>query len=134
MPPHCTDLLQPLDNSCFGPLKRMWEGKLNAWVSFSGPRKPISKDVFAIPLSKIWNEGISSKNIIARFEVTGLYPINKSKYPEKHLNPNLVKKYQTWIENGHKEEMVDILGNKISNASTTHNQVHLQLQNVQHLP
>ena len=37
LPPHCTDLLQPLDKCCFGPLKRMWEGKLNAWVSFSGP-------------------------------------------------------------------------------------------------
>ena len=46
LPPHCTDLLQPLDKCCFGSLKRMWEGKLNVWVSFSSPRKPISKDVF----------------------------------------------------------------------------------------
>ena len=89
------------------------------WVSFSGPRKPISKDVFANLLCEIWNEGISSKNVIAGFEVTGIYPINKSKYPEKRLNPNLVKKYQTWIENGCREEMVDILGSEISNASTT---------------
>ena len=119
LPPHCTDLLQPLDKCCFGPLNRLWEGKLNAWVSFSGPRKPISKDIFANLLCEIWNEGISSKKVIAGFEVTGIYPIDKSKYPEKRLNPNLVKKYQTWIENGRKEEMVDILGNEISNASTT---------------
>ena len=119
MPPHCTDLLQPLDKCCFGPLKRMWEAKLNAWVSFSDPRKTISKDAFANLLCKIWNEEISSKNVIAGFEVTGIYPINKSKYPEKCLKTNLAKKYQTWIENGRKKEMVDILGNKISNASTT---------------
>ena len=117
MPPHCTDLLQPLDKCCFGSLKRLWEGKLNAWVSFSGSRKPITKDVFASLLCEIWNEGISSKNVIARFSVTGIHPINKSKYPKKRLNPNLVKKYQTRIGNGHKE-MVDILWNKISNASS----------------
>ena len=74
LPLHCTDLLQPLDKCCFGPLKRMWEGKFNAWVSFSGPRKPISKDAFANLLCEIWNEGISSKNVIAGFEVTGIYP------------------------------------------------------------
>ena len=67
LPPHCTDLLQPLDKCCFGSLKRMWEGKLNAWVSFSSPIKPISKDVFANLICKIWNEGISSKNVNAGF-------------------------------------------------------------------
>ena len=110
--------MQLLDKCCFGPLKRMWEGKLNNWVSFTGSRKPISKDVFAYLLCKIWNKGISSQTFTTGFEVTGIYSINKSKYSEKRLNPNLVKKYQTWIENGHEEEMADILGNEISNATT----------------
>ena len=86
LPPHCTELLLPLDKCCFELLKKMWKKKLNAWVSFSGPRKPISEDVFANLLCEIWNEGISSKNVIAGFEVTRIYRINKSKYPKKRLN------------------------------------------------
>ena len=85
----------------------MWEGKWNAWESFSSPRKPISKDVFVNLLCKIWNEAIS----FIRFEVTGIYLINKSNYPEKRLKPKL--------EHGRKEKMVDILGKKTSNAITT---------------
>ena len=34
----------------------MWKGKLNTWASFSAPRKPVSKDVFAIILCEIWKE------------------------------------------------------------------------------
>lgn len=33
LPPHVTDLLQPLDVCCFGLLKRGWETLLNEWVS-----------------------------------------------------------------------------------------------------
>ena len=29
---HVTDQLQPLDVTCFGPLKRKWESLLNEWV------------------------------------------------------------------------------------------------------
>ena len=56
LPTHCTDLLQPLDKCCSGPLKRMWKGKLNTWASFSASRKPVSKDAFAIILCEIWKE------------------------------------------------------------------------------
>ena len=30
-PPHVTDVLQPLDIACFGPLKREWERILKLW-------------------------------------------------------------------------------------------------------
>ena len=34
LPPHVMDKLQPLDVACFGPLKRLWEKELNAWINF----------------------------------------------------------------------------------------------------
>ena len=35
--PHVTDILQPLDVACFGPLKRMWEKVLKEWINEFGP-------------------------------------------------------------------------------------------------
>ena len=32
-PPHVTDVLQPLDVTCFGPLKRKWEKLLHERIS-----------------------------------------------------------------------------------------------------
>ena len=36
LPPHVTDLLQPLDVSCFGPLKCCLEEALNKWINEFG--------------------------------------------------------------------------------------------------
>ena len=81
LPPHTTDLLQPLDVACFGPIKQLWQRKLNEWTSFSGNREPIKKAQFANMLSDVWHTGLSVKNCIAGFEATGIYPVNKNKYP-----------------------------------------------------
>ena len=101
----------------FWASKKNVEGEIKYLGKFLSSEKTSLERCFCnYPL---WNlEGISSKNVIAGFEVTRIYPLNKFKYPEKCLNSNLVKKYQTRIENGCKEEMADILGDKVSNAST----------------
>ena len=43
LPPHVTDLLQPLDVSCFGPLKRLWEKMLNSWINEFGCKRANSQ-------------------------------------------------------------------------------------------
>ena len=42
-PPHVTHVLQPLDVTCFGPLKRNWEKMLNARLNELGPRAHLDK-------------------------------------------------------------------------------------------
>ena len=66
LPPHSTDLLQPLDVSCFGPLKREWERELNQYIYERGPKQPMKKPTFVDLLSKIWHEGLCEENIVCR--------------------------------------------------------------------
>ena len=42
-PPHVTHVLQLLDVTCFGPLKRNWEKMLNARLNELGPRAHLDK-------------------------------------------------------------------------------------------
>ena len=41
-PPHATDILQPLDVSCFGSLKRRWEQILQQRVNTFGAKTALS--------------------------------------------------------------------------------------------
>ena len=92
LPPHVTDLLQPLDVSCFGPLKRCWEEALNKWINEFGVKEPIRKARFVEKLCEFWHKGLSPENVIAGFSCTGIYPIDSTKYPCHHLDARLVKR------------------------------------------
>ena len=52
-PPHMTDILQPLDKCCLGPLKRKWEDKLNARISEFGITKKVDQGEFVNLISLI---------------------------------------------------------------------------------
>ena len=118
LPPHTTDLIQPLDVACFGPLKCIWERKLNEWTSLFGVNERIKKAQFANMLSEVWRQGLSTKNIIAGFEATGVFPVNKLKYPTNRFNPNLLKSYKSWDAAGRPESMKDVFGSKERSATT----------------
>ena len=47
-PPHVTDVLQPLDVACFGPLKRRWEKILHERMNVFGPKHQLSKSTLLI--------------------------------------------------------------------------------------
>lgn len=72
-PPHVTDVLQPLDVACFGPLKRRWEKILHERMNVFGPKHQLSKSDFVNQLSSVWNEGMSKDNVIAGFQSTGKF-------------------------------------------------------------
>ena len=93
LPPHVTDKLQPLDVAGFGPLKRAWEKNLNAWINQWGPKEPMKKAAFVNQLCDIWHKGLSLDNVKAGFKVTGIYPVNSTKFPKDRLDKRLVKRY-----------------------------------------
>ena len=74
LPAHTTHLLQPLDVTCFGPLKRKWTERLNTWIGLFGVNQCLNKAQFDNLLSDVWHEGLTEKNVVAGFERTGIFP------------------------------------------------------------
>ena len=70
-PPHVTDVLQPLDVFCFGPLKRAWERQLHQCLEF-GMKHPLTRSEFVNELCAIWNTGMEKENTVSGFEKTGI--------------------------------------------------------------
>ena len=70
-PPHVTDVLQPLDVTCFGPLKRIWEAWLQKRVNKFGIKYCLTRSEFVNLISAIWKEGMKKENAISGFEKTG---------------------------------------------------------------
>ena len=73
LPPHVTDVMQPLDVACFGPLKRRWEKLLQERVNTFGPKHQLTKSDFVNQLCVVWKDGMSKENIISGFQSTGLF-------------------------------------------------------------
>ena len=71
-PPHATDVLQPLDVSCFGPLKHRWEQLLQPRVNTFCAKTALSKGDFLNQLCKIWKDEMKSENIVSGFASTGI--------------------------------------------------------------
>ena len=70
-PPHVTDVLQPLDVACFGPLKREWERHLHKCISKYAIEQLLTKSEFVNELCAVWNTGMKRDSIISGFETTG---------------------------------------------------------------
>ena len=77
LPPHTTADSQPLDTSCFGPLKVYWSEACRQFM-FNNPGRVVSKFQFLKLFSEAWSKGISINNITSGFRSTGIYPFNRS--------------------------------------------------------
>ncbi|CAI6376212.1 unnamed protein product [Macrosiphum euphorbiae] len=79
LPPNSTHSTQPLDVSCFMPIKIAWRKVLKAYKRFR--RGTIQKENFPRLLKKtLENLSVSQiTNIKAGFEATGIYPIDREK-------------------------------------------------------
>ena len=70
-PLHATNVLQPLDVSCFELLKRR-SGQLLQRVNTFGANTALSKGYFVNQLCKIWKDGMKLENIVSGFTSTGI--------------------------------------------------------------
>lgn len=104
LPSHTTDVMQPLDRTCFGPLKVRLNETLLIWQR-ANQRQP-SKSEFVDLLCSVWFEGLSPLNIISGFRGCGIFPINRDKYPIKRLNPELLKQYLEEREKKNSEQTI----------------------------
>ena len=70
-PPHIANILQLLDVTYFGPLKRCWEQLLQERVNLFAAKSQLSKEDFVNQLCKIWKDSTRESNIVNGFSPTG---------------------------------------------------------------
>ena len=75
-PSHETDVLQPLDVTCFGPLKKKWGALLSNRSGFAGPRQALTKAEFVDELVEISFNCLTPANVTSGFTSTGIFPVN----------------------------------------------------------
>jgi hypothetical protein len=93
LPSHTTHLLQPLDKSCFRPLKVAWEKKVLAFQREHGFRA-VRKSDFVDLLCSAWAEGLTPANITAGFANCGIFHVCRERYPIEKFNPAMLTSYQ----------------------------------------
>jgi len=80
-PPNTTHLTQPLDHSCFGPLKVEWRKVCQNFLT-QNPGKVVTRFSFSALFTEAWQKSMTMPNIIAGFRATGLYPLDRSRLKE----------------------------------------------------
>ena len=82
LPPHTTADIQPLDTSCFAPLKVHWSDACWDYI-FKNPGRIVSKLQFSKLFASAWSKGLTIGNITSAFRNTGIYPLNREKILQK---------------------------------------------------
>ena len=55
----------------------------------------------------MWHDAMPSKNAISGFECTGIYPVNRLKYPIDRLDERLLNKYEEWVKEGKPDDIIE---------------------------
>ena len=91
LPPHTTHRTQPLDNGCFGPLKRAWREECQKYCS-DNPGRVVTRIQFSLLFNRAWKEAITMDNLVSGFRFCGVYPFNRDaqrpKSPSENFNPS----------------------------------------------
>ena len=86
LPPHTTADSQPLDTSCFGPLKTYWFEIYHQYL-FSNPGRVIAKFQFSRLFAQAWSKGMTIDNIVSDLRGTGIYPFKPNTVLDKLTKP-----------------------------------------------
>jgi hypothetical protein len=73
-PAHASHILQPLDVTVFGPLKKSWNHCIDEFKEEF--KMPMTKAHFFKVFDQSWKKAIDKKHSIAGFKSTGLVPFN----------------------------------------------------------
>lgn len=76
-PSHLTHILQPLDVSVFGPLKRSHTAELEKWTQ-ENPKSKVTLNTVLKCACKAWQTVFTSKLIIKSFRESGVHPCHEN--------------------------------------------------------
>ena len=51
-------------------------------------------------LGEMWYQGLTPENVRAEFEATGVFPVNKEKFPTSRFDERLMSRYKNWVKAG----------------------------------
>ena len=88
-PPHCTHVLQPLDDVPYAVLKKKYQQELLTF-NFDVAGAKMNKAQFFRVLIPAVTEAFKSENIRKGFLQTGIYPINPEAEKLKELGPSII--------------------------------------------
>lgn len=91
-PPNLTHLLQPLDRTCFRPLKQAWNVVLATHQKNHSER--LHKHMFMRLLGRVWSKSFKKDHLESGFKTTGLFPLNRKMFPEEEFDPNSLNRYK----------------------------------------
>ena len=116
LPPHTTDLLQPLDVSVLKALKGYWGDIL--FKRLRTTRSRLTKAEFATHLCdpEVWEKAFSKENVINGFKGCGICPVDRKQYPVNRFNVNLKARYDKWIEEGKPDISAEEIDQMLSTA------------------
>src|SRR5580700_7127801 len=78
LPAHCSHSLQPLDNRVFNASKAAYRKELEKLASLTDSA-PVDKVNFIRAYAKARESGMTRKNILSGWRVTGNWPISRAK-------------------------------------------------------
>ena len=73
LPPHSTNLMQPLDFACFGPLARAYRTALQDFI-YKHPGRSFGKQEFWDCLCIARDTAMTKASILSGFEAAGIWP------------------------------------------------------------
>ena len=88
-PPHCTHVIQPLDDTPFGNFKRVYQKELSEWNHRHLGEK-MSKIGWFRVFVPAFTQSMSASCIKKGFENTGIYPVNPKVKKLQRLGPSIV--------------------------------------------
>jgi hypothetical protein len=81
MPAHTSHILQPLDVSCFSPLKKVYGAQIEKKMRLS--INHISKEEFLPTFFTAYQQVMTTGNITSGFKATGLVPFDPERVLDK---------------------------------------------------
>ena len=88
-PPHCTHIIQPLDDIPFGNFKKLYQQELSEWNLKHLGSKLSRKDWFRVFVPS-FTQAMTPSAIQKGFQNTGIYPVDANAKKLKRLGPSIV--------------------------------------------
>jgi hypothetical protein len=98
LPSHTTSKLQPLDVSCFRPIKNEWDNQLIHKQRLNGFTS-LSKSEFVDVLSLVLREKLSSTIVQSGFRKTGIFPLDSTQFSRAGFNQAKLLQYEANLIN-----------------------------------